>query len=156
MALLQHVRLQLGHTQYRDTPPYRATGKHCHGSGRKGRRRTRRAAGIGRLVRGLILLPVTAIAGVAAVILYLSKNGPWLYLRVRSDDGDRFAIGLPFPLHLIRGGLRLVQSQVPDPDIGEKIDMAAEFLEAIETSDLQDPMTIDVRDEGDSVQIYFG
>lgn len=118
--------------------------------------RTRRATGLGGLIRTLLLLPVTIVAGLSAAILYFSKNGPWLYLRVRSEDGDRFAVGLPFPLHLIRGGLRFAQSQVPDPEMGEKLDAAAEFLEAIETSDLQDPMTIDVKDEGDSVQIYLG
>jgi hypothetical protein len=118
--------------------------------------RTRRAAGIARLFGRLLLFPVTLIAGLTAVILYLSKDGPWLHMRLRSDDGDRFALSLPFPLHLARGGLRLAQSQVPDEETREKLDAAAEFLEAVETSDLQDPLTIDVREDGDSVQIFIG
>ena len=118
--------------------------------------RTRRAAGIAGLFRLLLLLPVTLIAGLSAVILYFSKDGPWLHMRVRSDDGDRFAISLPFPLHLARGGLRLAQSQVPDQEMREKIDAAADFLEAVETSDLQDPLTIDIREDGESVQFFIG
>ena len=118
--------------------------------------RTRRAAGIARPFLRLLLLPVTLLAGLSAVILYLSKDGPWLHLRVREESGSRFAISLPFPLHLIRGGLRLAQSQIPDPEIQEKLDAAAEFLEAVETSDLQDPLTVDVRENGESVQIYIG
>ena len=118
--------------------------------------RARRAAGIAGLFRSLLLLPVTLIAGLSAVLLYFSKDGPWLHLRVRSDDGDRFAISLPFPLHLARGGIRLAQSQIPDQETREKLDAAAEFLEAVETSDLQDPLTIDVKENGESVQIYIG
>ena len=118
--------------------------------------RTRRAAGIAGLFRRLLLLPVTLIAGLSAVLLYFSKDGPWLHVRVRQESGSRFAISLPFPLHLIRGGLRLAQSQIPDPEIQEKLDAAAEFLEAVETADLQDPLTVDVRENGESVQIFIG
>ena len=118
--------------------------------------RTRRARGLAKVIWTLLLAPVMVISGLAAVLLYFSKDGPWLHVRVREEDGDRFAISLPFPLHLIRGAVRLAQSQVPDPEMVEKLDAAAEFLEAVEAADLQDPMTIDVRDEGESVQIYLG
>ncbi len=118
--------------------------------------RTRRAAGLLGLIRGLLLLPVTLIAGLSAAILYFSKDGPWVHLRVRSENNSRFALSLPFPIHWIRGGLRLAQSQVPDPEVGEMLDAAAEFLQALETSNLQDPVTIDIRDEGESVEIFLG
>lgn len=118
--------------------------------------RTRRAAGIARLLPRLLFLPVTLLAGISALFIYVSKDGPWLHLRVQEESGSRFAISLPFPLHLVRGTLRLAQSQVPDQETREKLDAAAEFLEAVETSDLQDPLTIDVRENGETVQIYLG
>ena len=118
--------------------------------------RTRKAAGLAGLLRRLFFWPVTILSGLVAILVYFSKDGPWLHVRVREDDGSRFAISLPFPLHLIRGGLRIAQSQVPDPEVREKLDVAAEFLEAVETSDLQDPLTVDVRENGESVQVYIG
>lgn len=118
--------------------------------------RTRRAAGILGFIRGLLLLPVTLIAGLSAAILYFSKDGPWVHVRVRSENDSRFALSAPFPIQWIREGLRLVQSQVPDPEVGEKLDAAAEFLQAMESSNLQDPLTIDIRDEGESVEIFLG
>jgi hypothetical protein len=118
--------------------------------------RTRRAAGAAGLIRSLLILPATILAALSAIFIYVSKDGPWLHLRVQENSGSRFAISLPFPLHLVRGGLRLAQSQVPDQEAREKIDAAAEFLEAVESSDLQDPLTIDVRENGESVQIYLG
>ena len=117
--------------------------------------RTRRATGFGRFARALILFPITIVAAISAAILYLSKNGPWLYMRIRSANGNDFALSLPFPLHWARGGLRLAQDQIPDQEVQEKLDAAADFLEAIETSNLEEPISIDIRDEGDSVEIYL-
>lgn len=118
--------------------------------------RTRRASGLGKLLRNLLLMPLVLISAISALLLYFSKDGPWFHIRLRSADGDRLALSLPFPLQLIRGGLQLAQSQVPDPEVADKLNIAAEFLEEIESSDLQDPVTIDLKDEGDSVQIYLG
>ncbi len=118
--------------------------------------RTRRSQGLFALVRGIVLLPLTIIAILVAVVTYLSKDGPWLHIRVRSDEGERISLTLPFPLHIARGGLRVARSQISDDEVGEKIDMAAEFLEAVESSNLRDPLTIDVMDEGNSVQIFLG
>lgn len=118
--------------------------------------RTRRASGPPGLIRRLLFLPVTIIAGITAIFVYISKDGPWIHVRVKEDDGSRFAISLPFPLNLVRGGLRIAQTQVPDPDLREKLDIAADFLEAVEASDIQDPLTVDINDEGDSVQVFIG
>jgi len=118
--------------------------------------RSRRASGLAKPLLRLFLLPVTIVAGIAALFIYISKDGPWLHLRVQEESGSRFAMSLPFPLHLLRGALRFAQSQVADQDAQEKIDAAADFLEAVETADIQDPLTIDVRENGESVQIYLG
>ncbi len=118
--------------------------------------RTRRSTGLFSLLRGIVLIPVTLIAALVALITYLSKGGPWLHIRIRSAEGQRISLSLPFPLHVFRGGLRLVRSQISDDDVGEKLDAAADFLEAVETSDLRDPLTIDVMDEETNVQIFLG
>jgi len=118
--------------------------------------RTRRATGLFTWFRGVVLLPLTLVAMLVAVVTYLSKDGPWLHVRVRSAERERISLSLPFPLHLIRGGLLMARSQISDNEIGEKMDAAAEFLEAVETSDLRDPLTIDVMDEGNNVQIFLG
>ena len=117
--------------------------------------RTRRASGFTSLLRGVILIPITMLAATAALITYLSKGGPWLHIRIRSAEGKRVSVNLPFPLHILRGGLEMVRAKVSDDEIGEKIDMATEFLEAVETSRLADPISIDVMDEGNKVQIFL-
>ena len=118
--------------------------------------KTGRSKGLIRLVGRILFLPATIVAALAAVVLYLSKDGPWLHMRIRSSDGDRFSFSLPFPLHILRGGLRLATSQAPDEETREKLDAAAEFLEAVESADISDPVTIDIQDEGDSIQIFLG
>jgi len=116
----------------------------------------RRSTGLPSLLRRFLFWPVTILAALTAAITYLSKDGPWLHMRIRSADGDRIAISLPFPLHLMRGALRVATEQASNEDMREKLDAAAAFLEAIETADISDPVTIDVRDEGDNVQIFLG
>jgi hypothetical protein len=116
---------------------------------------TRGSTGLPGVLRRLLFWPVTVLAALTAVITYLSKDGPWLHMRIRSADGDRIAINLPFPLHLLRGALRIATTQAPNKEAREKLDAAATFLEAVETADIGDPITIDVRDEGDNVQIFL-
>jgi len=96
------------------------------------------------------------MAAAAVLITYLSKDGPWLHIRVRSTDGEGVTINLPFPLHILRSGLQTVRGKISDDQIGEKIDIASEFIEALQTSDFHDPISIDVMDEGNNVQIFLG
>lgn len=117
--------------------------------------RTRHAGGLARLVRTVLFMPLTILAGLVTLVFYLAKDGPWLYVRVRSDVGSRFGISLPFPLHWIRKAVQFVQTQVPDPEAQDRLETAAEFLEAVETSNLQDPLAIDLRDEGQRVEIFL-
>ena len=74
---------------------------------------TRGSRGLAGLLRRLLFWPVTLLAALTAVITYLSKDGPWLHMRIRSADGERIAISLPFPLHLLRGALRIATTQRP-------------------------------------------
>lgn len=118
--------------------------------------RTRRSSGLASLMRGILLFPLTFISAFAAVLIYLSKDSPWLHIRVRSADQEKVTISLPFPLNIVRGGLQFISSQISDEEIGEKMDAATEFLEAVENTSLTDPVTIDIAEGGDSVQLFLG
>jgi hypothetical protein len=116
---------------------------------------TRNATGFMRFVRAVFFWPLTIFSGVAALITYISKDSPWLHVRVHSDDGTDFQISLPFPARAMQEALRVARSNAPNDDVKEKIDAAAEFLAAMDTSNLKDPLVIDISDEGDSVQVYL-
>jgi len=118
--------------------------------------RTRRKSGPFSLISTVILLPLTFFAVLFAIVTYIAKDGPWLHIRVRSGEGDRISLSLPFPLNVLRGGLRMARSQIDDDEIGDKVDAVADLLEALETADPRDPVSIDVMDNGDSIQIYLG
>jgi hypothetical protein len=118
--------------------------------------RKRRASGFGKLFRDLILLPITILGALTAALYYFAKDGPWFHIRLRSAQGERFSFSLPFPLNLMRGALEFARTQADEEEVAEKLDMAAEFLREVEASDFRDPLTIDLKDEGDSVQIYLG
>ena len=117
--------------------------------------RTRHATGLMRLLHIFLLWPLTLFAAVAALVTYFSKESPWLHVRVRSADGSTFAISLPFPAQALNKALELAREQAPDPDVREKIDAAAEALAELDTSELKDPVVIDISDKGDSVQIFL-
>lgn len=115
-------------------------------------------AGLLRARRGwrLLLAPVTLLAAVATVISYLSKDAPWLHVRVRSADGDRVNVSLPLPLPLLRAGLAIARQNAVNDEARQQLDMAEEFLAAMDQGQTPDPLVIDVNDEGDSVQVYLG
>jgi hypothetical protein len=116
---------------------------------------TRNARGLLRLLRTLILWPVTIFAALAAAITYFSKDSPWLHVRVQSRNNPEFKISVPFPAPALNKALQVARSRAPNAEVQEKIDAAAEILAEMDSTDLKDPLVIDISDEGDSVQIYL-
>lgn len=117
--------------------------------------RARRASRLANVVLTILLLPVMLVSGSFALFLYLSRSGPWLYMRIRGREGQRFAFSLPFPLEWARSAIQFIQSQEPDVEVREKLDMAGEFLAAVDSSDIQEPVSIDISDEGGRIEIYL-
>ena len=62
---------------------------------------------------------------------------------------------VPFPLDWARGAIDFIQRQEPETDVREKLEMASEFLAAVEASDLQEPVSVDISDEGGHVEVYL-
>lgn len=116
---------------------------------------TRSSNGIIRFVHRFLFWPLTIFAGITALIAFFSKDSPWLHVRVQSEDSADFRISLPFPAQAMNKALRVARSRAPNEDVQEKIDIAAEILAQMDTSNLQDPLVIDISDEGDNVQVYL-
>ncbi len=77
----------------------------------------------------------------------------WFYLRVREEDGSRFALALPLPL---RPALWAVQ--VAKPFVAELRDMEADQLIIAFRDQLRDGQAcvVKVDEDGDQVEMYFG
>ncbi|MDX1413739.1 MAG: hypothetical protein R3293_06080 [Candidatus Promineifilaceae bacterium] len=118
--------------------------------------RFRKSRGLFSLISTVVFLPITLISLISAILIYISKDGPWLHIRVRSADGERIAVSLPFPQRVLQGGLRFARTQIDDKEVAENLDAFSELLDTIEDSELSDPVSIDIMDNGDNVQIYFG
>jgi hypothetical protein len=118
---------------------------------------TRRQHGLlGGLVR-LVVWPVALLAGLAAMISYAGRNSPWAHIRIESRDGTRIKLDVPVPLGWVSRLLNAVRPWV-DGEAAEQLDLAVETLEALQDEIVHghQPLTIDVNDEGDRVQVYFG
>ena len=101
---------------------------------------------------------VFMLAALAVGVALWSRTARWLHVRVRERDGRRFAISLPVPLRLV-GWLRAVARPFVGEEARGHLDMVAAFAEAIKMEmDRPDsaPLIIDVDDEDESVQVYFG
>ncbi len=116
---------------------------------------TREASGFMRFLRIFIFWPFTLFAAAMALITYFTRESPWLHVRVQSEDSPTFSISLPFPAKAINQALRVARSRAPNADVQEKIDAAVELIAQMDTSNLKDPLVIDISDEGDSVQVYL-
>lgn len=116
--------------------------------------RSRKAAGFSSFIRILILFPLTFISAVGAWIIYISKDGPWLHLQFRSSENEKLSFSLPFPLNILRGGLQFVNSKIEDDEAGEKLNAASDLLEALEIADYENPVSIDIEEKGNNIQIY--
>ncbi len=116
---------------------------------------TRKSSGFLGFLHKFILWPLTLTAILTAVIAFFTKDSPWLHVRVQTEDSPDFSISLPFPAQALNKALNVARSRAPNADVQEKIDAAAEILAEMDTSNLKDPLVINISDEGDSVQVYL-
>lgn len=102
------------------------------------------------------LWPVAIAALLATYISYRSRTAPWLHMRIQEKGGSRININLPIPLSLLRRGVELGRTYASDDRTREQLEMAAEFLDAMDPANMPDPLVIDVADDDDTVQIFLG
>ncbi len=102
-----------------------------------------------RLVFGLGLL--------GALVSYAGRRSPWAHIQVESRDGTRIELDLPVPLDWLSRLLNVARPWVSGI-AAEQIDLAVETLESLQADlvDDQQPLTIDVNEDGDRVRVYFG
>lgn len=116
---------------------------------------TRKSSGFMGFIHRFIFWPFTVFAILSTIIAYLTKDSPWLHIRVQSEGNPEFKISLPFPADALNKALNVARTRAPNADVQEKIDAAAEILAEMDTSNLKDPLVINISDEGDSVQVYL-
>ncbi len=74
---------------------------------------------------------------------------------MQDSDGSRFRISLPLSTRLMRWGMQTGR-EYADEQALEYIEMVDAMLTAWEEDPNQDPMIIDVNDDGDQVQVFIG
>jgi hypothetical protein len=96
------------------------------------------------------------ILKMAVLLILLSRQVPWLHLRVQEKEGRRIAISLPMPMRLMNWGLGLARHFIPKEQ-AMHLETAAVLVTVMKDNTDQDPIIIDVDDEdGDKVQIFIG
>ncbi|MFQ5436106.1 MAG: hypothetical protein ACE5FD_14635 [Anaerolineae bacterium] len=96
---------------------------------------------------------------VLTTLALLSRQSPWVHVRVKEQHGRRIAISLPIPMGLAKWGINIARGFVPDKEQAS-LDMAADFLAEARHNLGQpgaDPLIVSVDDDdGDQVQVYIG
>ena len=90
------------------------------------------------------------------VISWVSKNSPWLKIRIHSKDGGeslRFNFGFPFPKGLIIWGIRQSEKIVGK---GMSSNEFEALFEKLERGKLEEPIVIHVDDDDDNIEIIIG
>jgi hypothetical protein len=96
-------------------------------------------------------MPLMALGGLVAVLAWWSQRARWVHVRVR-NRGTRFRFSLPVPLRPVAWLARLARPWVPqvrDIPVDEMI---------LALADMEDDevLGVEVNDEGEEVQVYFG
>jgi hypothetical protein len=106
---------------------------------------------------GFLCIWSVFLLGLLATLLLLSaRRAPWLHLRVREQDGQRFAISLPLPLGLAHWIISIARNFVPAKQ-ARHLETADAFVTAMRDDPRREPIIIDVDDDdGDKVEIYIG
>lgn len=122
------------------------------GFGLLGLMRSRKAGVLGRVgAWATLLLGIGAMA-----IGLLSRNAPWLHVRVRDQEGKSIDIQLPLPLPFAAQILGMVRGFV-DAETAAHVDSALAFIDGLQRGEQQDPLSIEVDDgEGNLVQVTIG
>ncbi|MBN1680906.1 MAG: hypothetical protein JW966_11500 [Anaerolineae bacterium] len=112
--------------------------------------------------------PLLALCGwvfvaMAAVVVWVgiwSRWSPWVHVRVREQDGGRFAFSLPVPVSLLGvlvWPLKYIVRPFVDDDTAENINMVTSLLLMMRGLPSDEPIIIDVDEEdGDKVLVYIG
>ncbi len=101
---------------------------------------------------------VFMLAVLTVGVAFWSRSARWVHLRVAEKDGHHFAISLPAPLGLLTWGVQVARPFVKG-ETAQQMEAAAAFIQAMQKEMEQpdsEPLFIDVNDEGDQVQVYFG
>jgi hypothetical protein len=96
---------------------------------------------------------------VLVALAWMSRQSPWLHVRVKEKGNRKIAISLPLPMGLAQWGINIARGFVPDEQQAN-LEMASAFLQAAR-DDLHepgaDPLVINVDDDdGDQVQVFIG
>ena len=101
---------------------------------------------------------VFMLAVLAVGIAFWSRTARWVHVRVEERDGRQIRVSLPVPMRFMDSLLRVARPFVRG-DALRHMEMTAEFLASLDDELQQpgsDPLVVDVDDDGDRVQIYFG
>jgi hypothetical protein len=96
-------------------------------------------------------LPLMLIGVLAAVVALWSRTARWLHVRMR-DQNTRFRISLPLPLRPAAWLARLARPFVPKL---QEIPVDQMIL-ALAEMEGEGPMTVEVSEPGEEVQVYLG
>ncbi|UCG24979.1 MAG: hypothetical protein JSW55_03010 [Chloroflexota bacterium] len=103
----------------------------------------------------LCIWSIFLLAFLATILILLARRAPWLHVRIQEKDGRRFAISMPLPMRLATWALAFARYFVPKEQ-AMHVDTAAAFVTAMQENPEQEPIIIDVDDDGDKVEVYIG
>lgn len=109
---------------------------------------------------GLLVFCGWTIFLVALLITLLglwSRTSPWVHIRIREHDGNRFSLSLPLPPYGFLEGILHFSKRFVDKETDQNLDLAISFLSTIKDNPPDEPISIDIDDEdGDKVQVFVG
>jgi hypothetical protein len=110
----------------------------------------------GRITLGWIAMLLLFVFSVFATAITLwVRSAPWIHVRIEERDGKRIAISLPLPLTLAQWGLQIARPYV-DERIAGHLDTSTEFLRAMRQNRGTEPLSVDIDEDGQRVQVYIG
>lgn len=116
---------------------------------------TRKSGGLLRFLRTFLIWPFTILAGLAALLMYLNRDAPWLHVRLQDEDGEGLTISLPFIAPAVRRGLALAREQTNAPEALARIHAANEALDEFASATAAEPLLVDIEGEDGRVQVYL-
>ena len=110
----------------------------------------------GRITFGWVALLLLFMLSVLATAITLwMRSAPWIHVRVEERDGKPFAVSLPLPLTLAQWGLQIARPYVDERTAGH-LGTSAEFLKAMRQNQGAEPLSVDIDEDGQRVQVYIG
>lgn len=101
--------------------------------------------------------PALFVGAVGVTLSVLSRNSPWVHLRITSRESGvrRVAISLPLPLRTVAGLLRVVGDWIPGLD-RTSVDELLMALDGSISGDEPLQVVVDDEEEGERVEVYLG